>query len=343
LRIPICFGFRYSDFEFLEFRKPTWSGYGGLGDKNKSVAKNWSLARRKSALQQRANILQAIRDFFITQGFFEVETPHRIPAPAPESYIDAIPSGPWFLHTSPELCMKRMVAAGYEKIFQICRCWREGERGSQHIPEFTLLEWYHSGIDYRILMEECATLIKTVASKVGLGERIIFRNQAIDLSGSWERIPVREVFHDYAKTSMEEALKNGIFDELMARDIEPRLGIGKPTFICDYPAQRGALARLKSEDRTVAERFELYVGGLELANGFSELVDPDEQKRRFEKENENRREMGKSAYAMPEKFLEELKEMPPSGGIALGIDRLVMIFLDAPSIDEVVAFTPEEL
>jgi lysyl-tRNA synthetase class 2 len=239
--------------------------------------------------------------------------------------------------------MKRMLAAGYEKIFQICRCWREGERGSQHIPEFTLLEWYHSGIDYRMLMEECATLIQTVASKVGVGERVIFRNQAIDLTSPWEGIPVREVFHEYAKTALEEALKNGLFDEIMVRDIEPRLGIRKPTFIYDYPAQRGALARLRPEDKAVAERFELYVGGLELANGFSELVDPEEQRSRFEKENKSRRGMGKLVYAMPEKFLEELKEMPPSAGIALGIDRLVMIFLDAPSIDEVVAFTPEEL
>jgi lysyl-tRNA synthetase class 2 len=311
--------------------------------KDRSVLRNWPLARRKKTLQQRANILQAIRDFFIAQGFFEVETPHRIPAPAPESHIDAIPSGPWFLHTSPELCMKRMLAAGYEKIFQICRCWREGERGSQHIPEFTLLEWYHSGIDYRMLMEECATLIQTVASKVGLGEKIIFRDQVIDLTSPWERIPVREAFHEYAKTAMEEALKNGRFDEIMVRDIEPRLGIRKPTFIYDYPAQRGALARLKSEDQTVAERFELYIGGLELANGFSELVDEEEQRKRFHQENENRRTLGKPIYPVPEKFLEELEEMPSSAGIALGIDRLAMVFLNVKSIDEVVAFTPEEL
>ena len=236
-----------------------------------------------------------------------------------------------------------MLAAGYEKIFQICRCWREGERGCQHIPEFTLLEWYHSGMDYRMLMEECATLIQTVASKVGLGERIIFCDQAIDLNSPWERVPVREAFQEYAKTMMEEALKSGLFDEIMVRDIEPRLGRTKPTFVYDYPAQRGALARLKPQDRTIAERFELYVGGLELANGFSELADPEEQRRRFERENEIRRGMGKSVYALPEKFLEELKEMPPSAGIALGIDRLMMIFLDARSIDEVVAFTPEEL
>jgi len=304
---------------------------------------NWSLARRKKVLQQRANILKAIRDFFVTQGFLEVETPYRIPAPAPESHIDAIPSGSWFLHPSPELCMKRMLAAGYEKIFQVCRCWRERERGNQHIPEFTLLEWYHSGIDYRTLMEECEGMIQTAAISIGLGKNVFFRNEVIDLNGPWEKISVREAFREYAKTSMEEALQRGLFDEMMVRDIEPRLGIKKPIFLYDYPAQRAALARLKSEDESVAERFELYIGGLELANGFSELIDPEEQKKRFEKENENRRSMGKPIYPMPEQFLEELNEMTPSAGIALGVDRLVMVFLNASSIDEVVAFTPEEL
>ena len=304
---------------------------------------NWSLARRKKVLQQRANILKAIRDFFVTQGFLEVETPYRIPAPAPESHIDAIPSGSWFLHPSPELCMKRMLAAGYEKIFQVCRCWRERERGNQHIPEFTLLEWYHSGIDYRTLMEECEEMIQMVAISIGLGNNVFFRNEVIDLSGPWEKLSVREAFREYAKTPMEEALQRGLFDEMMVRDIEPRLGIKKPIFLYDYPAQRAALARLKPEDETVAERFELYIGGLELANGFSELIDPEEQKKRFEKENENRRSMGKPIYPMPEQFLEELNEMAPSAGIALGVDRLVMVLLDASSIDEVVAFTPEEL
>ena len=304
---------------------------------------NWSLARRKKVLQQRANILKAIRDFFVTQGFLEVETPYRIPAPAPESHIDAIPSGSWFLHPSPELCMKRMLAAGYEKIFQVCRCWRERERGNQHIPEFTLLEWYHSGIDYRTLMEECEEMIQMVAISIGLGNNVFFRNEVIDLSGPWEKLSVREAFREYAKTPMEEALQRGLFDEMMVRDIEPRLGIKKPIFLYDYPAERAALARLKSEDETVAERFELYIGGLELANGFSELIDPEEQKKRFEKENENRRSMGKPIYPMPEQFLEELNEMAPSAGIALGVDRLIMVLLDASSIDEVVAFTPEKL
>jgi lysyl-tRNA synthetase class 2 len=307
------------------------------------VARNWPLARRKENLQQRACLQRQIREFFVGKGYVEVETPHRIPTPAPESHIDAIPSGTWFLHTSPELCMKRMVAAGYERIFQICRCWREKERGSLHLPEFTLLEWYRAGGGYRSLMEECEGLIQSVAKSIGLGQKIVFRGREIDLSEPWERISVKEAFHGYTQTSVAEALEQNLFDEIMVRDIEPRLGLEKPTFIYDYPAQRGALARLKPQDQTVAERFELYIGGLELANGFSELVDAKEQRRRFHAENENRQSLGKCIYPMPDRFLAELDEMPPSAGIALGVDRLAMVFLNAEKIDEVVAFTPEEL
>jgi len=307
------------------------------------VAKNGPLAKRKKALQKRASILQGIRHFFVGEGYLEVETPHRIPTLAPESHIDAILSGSWFLHTSPELCMKRMMAAGYEKIFQICRCWRDRERGSQHLPEFTLLEWYRAGADYHSLMEDCERFIRCVAAAIGLGQHIFFREREINLSEPWERISVKEAFRYYSQTSMTEALERNLFDEVMVRDIEPRLGVKKPTFIYDYPAERGALARLKPEDPSVAERFELYIGGLELANGFSELVNSDEQRKRFLHENENRQSVGKFVYSMPDKFLAELDWMPSTAGIALGVDRLVMVFLDVETIDEVVAFTPEEL
>jgi elongation factor P--(R)-beta-lysine ligase len=307
------------------------------------VAKNGPLVNHKKALQQRALILQEIRQFFVERGYLEVETPHRIPTPAPESHVNAIPSGSWFLHTSPELCMKRMMAAGFKKIFQICRCWREMERGSQHLPEFTLLEWYRAGADYHSLMEECEGLIRFVAGAMGLGQKIIFRGFEVDLSEPWERISVKETFRFYSQTSMTEALEGGLFDEIMVRDIEPKLGIKKPTFIYDYPAQRGALARLKQGDPSIAERFELYIGGLELGNGFSELVDSEEQRKRFHIENANRQSFGKPIYSMPDKFLAELDQMPSSAGIALGVDRLAMVFLGVEIIDEVVAFTPEEL
>jgi lysyl-tRNA synthetase class 2 len=307
------------------------------------VAENWSLVKRKKTLQQRARLLQAIRQFFAERDYLEVETPHRIPTPAPESHIDAIPSDTWFLHTSPELCMKRMMAAGFEKIFQICRCWREKERGNLHLPEFSLLEWYRANGDYHSLMQECEGLVRFAARAIGLGEKIVFRNDEIDLSQSWERISVNEAFRRYSRTSMTGALEQHIFDEVMVQEIEPNLGVERPVFIYDYPAQRGALARLKREDPTVAERFELYIGGLELANGFSELVDPAEQRERFRMENKDRQSFGKPVYSVPEKFLAELDNMPPSSGIALGVDRLVMVFLNVETIDEVVAFTPEEL
>jgi elongation factor P--(R)-beta-lysine ligase len=307
------------------------------------VVKNWSLFRRQKALIKRAALLHAIRQFFNTRGYLEVETPHRIPAPASESYIDAIPSGDWFLQTSPELCMKRLLAAGYEKIFQICRCWRQEERGSLHIPEFTLLEWYRSDSDYRDLMEECEALVQSVAAGTGSGETLSFRGQDIHLASPWERLSVEEAFKRFSPISMGEALKSERFDDLMVQEIEPCLGREKPTFLYDYPAERGALARLKKEDSTLAERFELYVGGLELANAFSELTDPQEQRKRFLSEEAHRRAMQKQPYPMPAKFLMELEDMPPSAGIALGVDRLAMVFQDARTIDEVVTFTPEEL
>ncbi|MCJ7704132.1 MAG: EF-P lysine aminoacylase EpmA, partial [Desulfobacterales bacterium] len=294
-----------------------------------STVKNWPLARRKNALQQRARIIRKIRQFFSERGYLEVETPHRIPAPAPESHIDAVPSGKWFLHTSPELCMKRMLAAGYEKIFQICRCWREGERGSQHIPEFTLLEWYRVRSDYLALMDECEALIQSLAVEIGLEERVTYGDHNVLLTSPWERITVEEAFNRYAKISAKEALKQDLFDELMVSEIEPRLGTKTPTFIYDYPSERRSLARLKKEDPTVAERFELYLGGLEIANAFSELTDAEEQRKVFHVEAEVRRSLEKPIYPMPEKFLDELEDLPPSAGIALGVDRLVMVLLNA--------------
>ena len=304
---------------------------------------SWRLARKHAALTARSRIIQEIRRFFITGGYLEVETPLRIPAPAPESYIDPVPADGWFLHTSPEICMKRLLAAGYGQLFQICHCWRAGERGQMHVPEFTMLEWYRAGTDYIGLMDECERLVRSVAEGIGCGGRLLFRGEAVALAAPWEQITVREAFKRYGGMSMEAALERDIFDEVMVERIEPQLGLGRPTFICDYPASRGALARLKQSDPTVAERFELYVGGVELANAFSELTDPVEQRRRFESETGTRSSRKQITFPLPEKFLAELVTMPPAAGIALGVDRLVMVLLDAATIDEVVAFTPEEL
>ncbi len=307
------------------------------------MATNQTLAGRFTNLRARGAVIQAIREFFCGRGYLETETPFRIPAPAPEAHIDALPAGDWFLHTSPELCMKRLLAAGYGRIFQICRCWRDGERGSRHLPEFTMLEWYSAGSDYRGLMADCEALIRTIVGKIGRNATISYRGNEINLAGEWERLTVREAFARYGDVSIEEALAADRFDELMVQQIEPRLGLGRPTFIHDYPACCAALAKLKGDDPTVAERFELYMGGMELANAFTELTDADEQRRRFLYEEGYRRSAGRQPYPLPEKFLAELPAMPPSAGIALGVDRLLMVLLDAATIDEVVAFTPEEL
>jgi lysyl-tRNA synthetase class 2 len=298
---------------------------------------------RRHALHARAKILGAVRTFFEKNGFLEVDTPHRIPVPIPESHIDVMPSGSWVLHPSPEICMKRMLAAGYEQIFQICHCWRDGERGSQHLPEFTILEWYRAHADYTVLMEDCEALVRSASAAVGQGSELVRNGKKIDLHGTWERLTVREAFSRFGGMTAEEALDRDLFDEVMVCSIEPMLGWERPTILLEYPARRGSLARLKSGEPDIAERFELYIGGMELANAFSELVDPQEQRNRFILEQEFRRDTSKPVYPLPEKFLQELAGMPPAAGIAFGMDRLVMLLLGASAIDEVVAFTPEEL
>ncbi len=291
----------------------------------------------------RARIMAAIRQFFQEHGYLEVESPVRIPAPAPEAHIDAQTSDGWYLQTSPELAMKRLLAAGYHNIFQICKCFRKGERGGRHLPELTLLEWYTTGADYGAMMSQTEALVRHVARSVGHGKNMAYGGDTVDLDAPWLRLPVSEAFWHHGKTTVEKALASGNFDEIMGIDIEPRLGFERPTFLMDYPAACGALARKKPGAPHIAERFELYICGLELCNAFSELTDPVEQRRRFESENRLRKNRGQTPYPMPEPFLESLCRMPVAAGNALGIDRLVMLLADTDAIDDVVAFTPEEL
>jgi elongation factor P--(R)-beta-lysine ligase len=307
------------------------------------MADGWPLVKKREILWIRAGMIQAVRQYFIDRGYLEIETPNRIPAPAPEYHIDAVPSGNWFLHTSPELCMKRLLASGYPAIFQICKCFRSGERGGLHLPEFTLLEWYRTGIDYRQLMEECEDLLRHVAGKLGLGHMITYGRDHIRLDGSWERVSVKEAFARYAPCSLEEALSGNRFDDVLATFVEPHLGRSCPTFLYNYPLSLGALARVHPPDPTVAERFELYLAGMELANAFSELTDEEEQRQRFVQEERLRRQAGKVPYPSPEPFLCALSHLSDSAGIALGLDRLAMLMTGASAIDDVVTFTPEQL
>lgn len=302
-----------------------------------------ALIMKREHLVLRARVIQAVRDYLRSKGYLEVDTPLRIPAPAPELHIEAPSSGSWFLQPSPELCMKRLLAAGYERIFQVCHCFRQQERGRRHLPEFTLLEWYAAGEDYRDMMTACESLIRQVAISLQSGSGLSYQGRSLDLAAPWHRLSVREAFRRYAPKTADAALSDDSFDQLMVDDIEPNLGVDRPCFLYDYPAARGALARLKPGDSSVAERFELYIAGLELCNGFTELTDAAEQRRRFETEQKHRAALGARCYGLPEKFLDDLGHMPACTGNALGIDRLVMLLADTRHIDDVVTFTPEML
>jgi lysyl-tRNA synthetase class 2 len=291
----------------------------------------------------RARLFQSVREFFVTRNYLEVDTPQLISAPAPETHIDSIPVGDRYLQTSPELCMKRLLALGFPRIFQIARCFRSGERGDLHLTEFSLLEWYRTGIDYRSLMKECEEFFLFLVQRLNAGKPLCYHDTIIDIDPPWERLSVQAAFEQYADVSVERALADGTFDHIMVTKVEPRLGITKPVFLYDYPASMAALARLKADNPSVAERFEIYVAGMELANGFSELNDVREQRLRFENELKERALMGKPVSPMPERFLRALSTMPDAAGIALGLDRLVMLFIGAQTIDEAVAFTPEEV
>ena len=273
-----------------------------------------------ACLPERARVLRQIRAFFDARGFTEVETPVRIPAPAPEPHIDCPPSGDWFLRASPELQMKKLLAAGMERIYQIGPCFRAGEKGSRHNPEFTMLEWYRANADYTQIAVDAEELLGEVLRPRG--------------SAALPRMTVREAYLRWAGWDPVEAWDQDRFDFDMATKIEPNLPKG-PLFLMDYPAPAASLARLKADDPRVAERWELYVDGLELANAFTELVDPVEQRRRFELALEERRALGEADYPLDEEFLDALARMPPSGGVALGVDRLVMLACGVSSIADV--------
>lgn len=294
-------------------------------------------------LKKRSLVVQAIRDFFCSKDFIEVDTPIRCPSVIPEAEIDPVGSDRHFLQASPELCMKRLLSRGFDHIFQICKTFRKGERGPLHLPELTLLEWYSTHNTYLDLMDQCQALIRFIAKQIRQTTPICYQGATIGLEEPWDRLSVEKAFSLYADIPLETALKTGRFDETISFQIEPRLGRTRPLFLMDYPASLASLSQLKPDNPDLSQRVELYIAGIELANGFTELTDPKVQRMRFEKENRIRRDRGESPLPLPEKFLTDLDTMPPAAGMALGVDRLVMLFTDAATIDEVVAFTPEML
>ena len=327
-------------------------------------------ARRRPNLLARAAIMAAIRRFFAGRGFVEVETPALQVSPGLEPHLAAFetalgaplgdgPAAPMFLHTSPEFAMKKLLAAGEERIFQIARCYRNEERSPTHHPEFTMLEWYRADADQRALWADCEGLLCAVAEAAG-AERFTRAGRSADPRAEWERLSVCAAFARYAGVDLAATLGDvpdpapliaqaraigirtgpgdcweDVFFRIFLARVEPELGLGAPTILHDYPASMAALARL-GPDRRFAERFELFVCGLELANGYGELTDPVEQRARFQADRALRRRLRGSAYPLDEDFLAALESgLPDCAGIALGVDRLVMLATGAARIEDV--------
>jgi lysyl-tRNA synthetase class 2 len=301
------------------------------------------LANKRKNLVLRERTLRAVRRFFQESGFLEVSTPLVNPVVIPEEHIHQVETEAGFLLPSPEIHMKRFLAAGYDKVFQIGPCFRRGERGSHHLPEFTMLEWYRAHEDYRALADDCEQLLLAVSQDLFGRARIEYQGEPIDLDPPWQRITVQEAFLAHAGWDPLGEEESERFEQDLTEKVVPGLDKGRPVFLLDFPAYEASLARTKPEDPRAAERVELFAGGLELANGFSELTDREEQRRRFEETNQRRAAAGEKPFPLPEKFLAFLSHVPASAGIALGIDRLVMLLAGASHIDEVIALGPEDL
>jgi elongation factor P--(R)-beta-lysine ligase len=299
------------------------------------------LARLSSNLKRRALVFEAIRAFFKEHDFLEVDTPIRAPAIAPEPNITPFESEGWFLAASPELHMKRLLASGYSKLYQFSHCFRKGERGLWHNPEFIMLEWYRKGVGYLSIIQDMEQMVLYTAERLGTGHIIHYQGRDIDITPPWPRVTVRDAYLKAADWNPVLDYDPARFDVDFIARVLPSFSPLRPTVLLDYPAPAASLARLKPEDAQVAERVEVFIGGLELANAFSELTDAREQAARFrEATDEIKRERGKN-MPLPEKFLESVTRLPDCGGIALGMDRLVMLFCDAPKIDDVMAFTSD--
>ncbi len=325
-------------------------------------------ADRRPFLLARSRIVTALRGWFEAQDFIEVETGALQVSPGNETHLHAFATtllttdgtkSPLYLRTSPEFAAKKLLAAGERRIVEFARAFRNRERGALHHPEFTLIEWYRAGEPYRVLMDDCAAILKRAAEAAGTSE-LSFRGRSVDAFAVPERLTVAEAFGRYAGIDLLATLTGGepdrdalaraaqaqgirvseddrwgdIFSRVLVEKIEPNLGIGRATILDEYPSAQAALARPAADPR-VAERFELYACGVELANGFGELTDPAEQRRRLEREMAEKQRIYGERYPLDEDFLAALATMPQASGVALGLDRLVMLATGASRIDQV--------
>jgi lysyl-tRNA synthetase class 2 len=345
---------------------------------DKPISPFWSPLRhldRRPFLQARGVITGALRGFFAEQGFVEVETSVLQVSPGNETHLHAPrteimrPDGSRarrYLRTSPEFACKKLLAAGEPQIFEFARVFRDRERGDLHLPEFTMLEWYRAGAPYDAIMADCAVVIARATQVTGIGT-FSFRGRTADPFAEPELLTVAGAFERFAGIDLlatisgsegdraalaraatgkvrvaEDDNWSDIFSKVLVEHVEPHLGQGRLTILFEYPSPEAALARAKVDDPRVAERFEIYACGVELANGFGELTDAEEQRRRFtESMAEKQRRYGE-AYPLDQDFLAAVAEMPEASGVALGFDRLVMLASGATRIDQVVWTPPAD-
>jgi elongation factor P--(R)-beta-lysine ligase len=331
------------------------------------------LLDRRPFLRARGRLLAVARHLFASWGFAEVETAILQVSPGNETHLHALatqliaPDGirtPRFLRTSPEFACKKLVAAGERRIFEIARAFRNRERGPLHHPEFTLLEWYRAEEGYDVMMTDCAALLGAAAEALGVS-RLTFRDRVADPFAEPQRMAVAEAFERFAGIDLLSSVTpdetdrdclavaahkagirvapddtwSDIFSRVLVERIEPYLGIGRPCIFYEYPVAEAALARRSATDARLAERFELYVCGVELANAFGELTDPHEQRRRLQTQMAEKERLYGERYPIDEEFLAALSQMPQASGTALGFDRLVMILTGASRIEQVL-WTP---
>lgn len=327
-------------------------------------------AERRPFLEKRAALIRAVRSFFDGQGFYAVETPVLQVCPVMDAHIHALrtelsgvdlkPEKTLYLHTSPEFAMKKLLVAGLPKLYQICPVFRDAERSRLHSPEFTMLEWYRAEADYRAIMDDCIALLRHCAASLGL-PAFRYGDCSCDPFAQWQIITVCEAFQTYAGLDLAAFLPgtkgegdfagavralglhtagddrwDDLFFRVMAAKIEPFLGRDAPAILYDYPVSMASLSRRKQDNPALAERFELYVCGIELANAFSELTDPAEQEARFHAEMDIKERLYGVRYPLDRDFIAALTHgLPESGGIALGVDRLAMLASGAETIEQV--------
>ena len=279
------------------------------------------------------DLVDSIKRFFLAKGFTEVKTPLVIASPFPEPHIDAVLVDGGYFRTSPELHMKILLAEGQQKIFEIGPCRRKNETGRLHREEFTMLEWYETGADYNDLIEFTRELLLYVCRDTTGLTKVQFNGNELDFASSLEIFTLSELFARFANITPEEALQKSLFEEILTDKIEPQLPVEKPVILKDYPAELAALAKLKEDDKSISERWELYLAGIEIANTYTELTNSEEHFSRFAHFANQRREAGSPEYPLDPQFLKALKKgIPDSAGCALGVDRLYMILSGATSI-----------